>query len=44
MKVRYVREVVGILETMVKVNKINARLGLKEVFLCQPQEVMIREE
>lgn len=30
------------LEVMVAVNKINKELNLKELFLCQPQEVIIR--
>lgn len=29
------------LKTMVEVNRINATLNLKEIFLCQPKEVII---
>lgn len=31
------------LQIMVKVNEVNSALNLNEIFLCQPQEVMISE-
>lgn len=31
------------LEIMIAVNEVNRRLNLKEIFLCQPQEVIIGE-
>ena len=32
------------LETMIEVNKINRSFGLNEIFLCQPQEVIITND
>lgn len=31
------------LETMVRVNEVNRALGLREIFICQPQEVIGHE-